>query len=159
MQIDKKEKKPSYMGPRTVNLLVNDQIVETKFSSPITLNDTILVLIGTKPKDSEFVVVHDGGVRISCLYDKIDGVWFHQNQLNSQDKDLYFFTLFMEDGSQVKFPVISVVRLRIYYKILEKLIGKEQSDFNGFVEVAQELNKAAYIRIKGRLIAISTSRS
>lgn len=155
--MDSKPKKPSYVGPKIVNLKIKDRVQEVVFSSSIVLNKVIKQLVGTDPKESEVLHLFEGSERISILFDNIDAIWFSQDKLFEIDrKDVYNFTLFFEDGSSITFPVLSEIRLRINYKMLEEFIGKSETPNNNFIEIPQEKTKAAYIRFTSKLVAIST---
>lgn len=153
-----KEKRKSYVGPKTLDLYLKGFNVPmtVTFPTSIQYNRALELIINTDERWEDSISHGEGNERYEIHPKKVDAIMFAKDQLVLRKNAGQFvaITLTFEDGTVYEVVVAGIHRMRINYKRLAPLVGGTPSKM--FIKINQEENKAAYIRHDKMLIAVDT---
>jgi len=154
----KDEKRPSYVGEKTVLLYLNSYKLPVKVTFPTSIKYNKAIDLIQCDLVEDYISYRKGDNRYMVYPLAVDAVIFPAEELTFRkcSHDMFLITILFDDGNKISVPITGEYRMRINYKQLEGLISSTPRD--KFIKINQEENKAAYIRHVSPIIGIFTKK-
>lgn len=157
----KEPKKPSYVGPKKVNLTLRGVGTDTlKYTFPTSMAyHKAVQMIFTDPGEGiDPISIRDGVDRLDVVPRDVTALIWPKEELilRKSSKSYIVLDLFFETGMH-SVAITGENRLRIAYKALEPLLGKKPNEKSPAIVINQEENKKAYIKHESVLMAMRSS--